>query len=94
MAEQCPMKPSQRGADGDDASDGIESQDLVHDGQHRVEIVVDDDDRCPGGRQRGDEVVELLTASGIDGAGRLIEDEELRAHGQSDGDREPVAPPA
>ena len=79
-----------RRADGDGPPVGVEGQDLVDDGQYRVEVVVDDDDRRARGRQGGDEGVELLPAGGIDGAGRLVEHEELWAHGQGDGEREPL----
>ena len=57
-------------------------------GSTGVEVVVDDDDRRARGRQGGDEGVELLPAGDIDGAGWLVEHEELWAHGQGDGERE------
>ena len=69
----------------------VQCEDLVHPGQDRVQVVVDDDDRGPLARQVGHEVVEPLRPLGVDGGRRLVQDQQGGPHRQRDRDGEALA---
>ena len=79
------------GAQSDAPPLRVQCEDLVHPGQNRVQVVVDDDDRGPLARQVGHEVVEPLRPLGVDGGRRLVQDQQGGPHRQGDRDGEALA---
>ena len=78
-------------AQGDAPPPRVQCEDLVHPGQDRVQVVVDDDDRGPLARQVGHEIVEPLRPLGVDGGRRLVQDQQGGPHRQGDRDGEALA---
>ena len=79
---------------GYDPAVSVKRQDLVDDGQYRVEVVVDDDDPHAAGDEPRDQCVEVALAGGVDGAGGFVEDQQPGTHGEGDGHREALPLPA
>ena len=69
----------------------VQCENLVHPGQDRVQVVVDDDDCGPLAGQAGHEVVEPLRPFGVDGGRRLVQDQQGGPHRQGDRDGEALA---
>ena len=89
-----PREDLARRAQGDGAAPGVQRQDLVNDRQHGIQVVVDDDHSRALLGHGGDEPVEPVPPGGVDDAGGLVQDQQLRAHGQGHGHRQALALPS